>query len=250
VPFTLAAIVTPIQMALGDGLARSVFQKQPDKFAAIEIVWTTGPDKPEVILGRLNQDTGEISGGLPIPGLASLLSGFHVDTVINGLSTIPRDQQPPANIVHWAWDGMVFGGSALALLATWFALYWIVRRRLPGTAWFYRFAAVAGVLSIFCVECGWVVTEVGRQPWIVYNIMTTASAVTTAGIVRSFFAIILLLYAAIGVVTVLILRTMSHRWTTGEASGPAIPYGPVVESSRTEEAAPVAAPGGSRSSDE
>src|SRR5580765_5773507 len=117
IPFTLAVIVTPLQMMIGDTVARSVFQQMPTKFAAIEIVWTTGPDKPEIILGRLNQDTGVIEGGLPIPGMASWLSGFSTDTVITGLSSVPRSDQPPANIVHWAWDGMVFGGTALAILA-------------------------------------------------------------------------------------------------------------------------------------
>ena len=153
IAFTMAAIVTPLQMKIGDSVARSVFQQMPIKFAAIELVWTTGPDKPEIILGRLNQDTGVIEGGLAIPGLASWLSGFSTDTVLTGLDTVPRQDQPPANIVHWAWDVMVFGGTALALLSTWYLLYWIIRRRLPGTAWFYRFAAVAGVLSVLCVEC-------------------------------------------------------------------------------------------------
>jgi cytochrome d ubiquinol oxidase subunit I len=74
IPFTIAAIVTPLQLAIGDTVARAVFQQMPVKFAAVEIVWTTGLDKPEIILGRLNQDTGEISGGLDIPGLASYLS--------------------------------------------------------------------------------------------------------------------------------------------------------------------------------
>src|SRR5215471_10356570 len=158
IPFTLAAIVAPLQMMIGDTVARSVFQDMPIKFAALEIVWTTGPDQPEIILGRLNQDTGVVEGGFPIPGLASFLSGFSTSTVITGLSTVPRDDQPPANIVHWAWDGMIFGGTGLALLATWFILYWIFRRRLPGTAWFYRCAAIAGAVSVFCVECGWIVT--------------------------------------------------------------------------------------------
>jgi cytochrome bd ubiquinol oxidase subunit I len=185
IPFTLAALVAPLQMLIGDTVARAVYQQMPIKFAAIEMVWTTGPNKPEIIFGRLNQETGEVLGGFAIPGLASLLSGFSTDTVITGLSTVSRDQQPPATIVHWAWDGMVFGGSALALLATWFVLYWLIRRRLPGAPWFYRCAAVAGVVSVACVECGWIVTEVGRQPWIVYNIMPTASAVTNAGIART-----------------------------------------------------------------
>jgi cytochrome bd ubiquinol oxidase subunit I len=232
IPFTLAALVAPLQMLIGDTVARAVFQQMPIKFAAIELVWTTGPNKPEIILGHLDQQTGEVLGGFPIPNLASILSGFSPSTVITGLSTVPRDQQPPATIVHWAWDGMVFGGSALALLATWFVLYWLIRRRLPGTLWFYRCAAVAGVVAIACIECGWIVTEVGRQPWVVYNILTTANAVTHAGIARVLLALVLILYTAIGVVTVLTLRAMSRHWTIDEPIP--VPYGPTVEPSPAE----------------
>jgi cytochrome bd ubiquinol oxidase subunit I len=227
IPFTVAAIVAPAQMLIGDTVARSVFQEMPIKFAAIEIVWTTGADEPEIILGRLNQDTGVIEGGLPIPGMASWLSGFSTSTVITGLSSVPRQAQPPANIVHWAWDGMVFGGTGLALLATWFILYWIVRRRLPGTKWFYRCAAVAGLLSVFCVECGWVVTEVGRQPWIIYNIMLTADAVTRSGIVRPLSGAIVVIYVIIAVATILTLRVMSRRWAIGDTHVRSGPYAPV-----------------------
>jgi cytochrome d ubiquinol oxidase subunit I len=244
IPFTVAAIVAPLQMMIGDTVARTVFQEMPIKFAAIEIVWTTGGDEPEIILGRLNQDTGVVDGGLPIPGLASWLSGFSTSTVITGLSTVSRANQPPANIVHWAWDGMVFGGTGLALLATWFILYWIIRRRLPRTAWFYRCAAVAGLLSVFCVECGWVVTEVGRQPWIIYNIMLTADAVTRAGIVRPFFGAIAVVYVIIAAATIATLRVMSRRWASGDSrvrSGPYAPIDPVVNG-----AAHVAVPAGSR----
>jgi cytochrome d ubiquinol oxidase subunit I len=227
IPFTVAAVVAPLQIMIGDTVARTVYQEIPIKFAAIEIVWETGPDKPEIILGRLNQETGVVEGGFPIPGMASYLSGFSTSTVITGLSTVPRSDQPPANIVHWAWDGMVFGGTGLALLAAWYILYWLVRRRLPGTAWFYRLAVLAGLLSVFCIECGWVVTEVGRQPWIVYNFMRTADSVTNAGFIRTLFAVVVAVYVAVGVATVLVLRTMAQRWTTSDAQPPPVPYGPI-----------------------
>jgi cytochrome d ubiquinol oxidase subunit I len=248
IPFTVAAIVAPLQMMIGDTVARSVFNDMPIKFAAIEIVWTTGPDQPEIILGRLNQDTGVVEGGLPIPGLASWLSGFSTSTVITGLSSVPRENQPPANIVHWAWDGMIFGGTALALLAAWFLLYWIFRRRLPGTPWFYRCAAVAGVLSVFCIWCGWTVTEVGRQPWVVYNFLRTSDAVTNAAIVRPLFAVVVLVYLVIAVATVLVLRAMSRRWAAGEPLETAVPYGPLdVASSTAVSPPPVATSTSSRS---
>jgi cytochrome d ubiquinol oxidase subunit I len=246
IPFTVAAIVAPLQMMIGDTVARTVFQEMPTKFAAIEIVWTTGSDEPEIILGRLNQDTGVIEGGLPIPGMASWLSGFSTSTVITGLSSVPRQDQPPANIVHWAWDGMVFGGTGLALLATWFILYWIFRRRLPGTRWFYRCAAVAGLLSVFCVECGWVVTEVGRQPWIIYNIMLTSDAVTRAGIVRPLFGAIVVIYVIIAVATILTLRVMSRRWASGDSRVRSGPYAPIEVPLNGAGAPPVAVPAGMR----
>jgi cytochrome d ubiquinol oxidase subunit I len=233
IPFTVAAIVAPLQMMIGDTVARTVFQQMPVKFAAIEIVWTTGPDQPEILLGRLNQDTGVVEGGLAIPGMASWLSGFSTSTVITGLSSVPRENQPPANIVHWAWDGMIFGGTALALLAMWYLLYWLVKRRVPGTSWFYRCAAIAGVVSAFCIECGWIVTEVGRQPWVVYNILRTADAVTTAGIVRPLFAVVVVVYALIAFATVWTLRIMSRRWSADETLDAPVPYGPIGSSNPT-----------------
>jgi cytochrome d ubiquinol oxidase subunit I len=233
-------------MMIGDTVARTVFQEMPTKFAAIEIVWTTGSDEPEIILGRLNQDTGVIEGGLPIPGMASWLSGFSTSTVIAGLSSVPRQDQPPANIVHWAWDGMVFGGTGLALLSAWFILYWVFKRRLPGTKWFYRCAAVAGLLSVFCVECGWVVTEVGRQPWIIYNIMLTADAVTRAGIVRPFFGAIVVIYALIALATIVTLRVMSRRWAMGDTRVRSGPYAPIETAVDGVDAEPVAVAAGSR----
>jgi cytochrome d ubiquinol oxidase subunit I len=245
IPFTVAAIVTPLQLMIGDTVARDVFLEMPVKFAAIEIVWTTGPDKPEILFGRLNQDTGQISGGLAIPGLASLLSGYSTSTVITGLSGVPRDDQPPANIVHWAWDGMVLVGSFLLLPVAWYILYWLFKRKLPGTPWFYRLAAICGVLSVFCIECGWTVTEVGRQPWIVYNFLRTSDAVTDAGIVRVLFALVIIIYVAVAVATVLTLRAISQRWAaSGIAIEPSLPYSPLDGATAT--SPPLAAPSGSR----
>ena len=250
IPFTVAAVVAPLQMLIGDAVARAVYQQMPIKFAAIELAWTTGPNKPEIILGRLSQDSGEVLGGFAIPNLASVLSGFSPDTVITGLNTVPNNQQPPATVVHWAWDGMVSGGSALALLATWFVLYWLVRRRLPRTPWFYRCATVAGVLSVACVECGWIVTEVGRQPWIAYDILLTANAVTNSGIARTLLPIVVALYTAIGVVTILSLRAMARRWEAGELDQQSVPYGPVVAPDATAASSSPAQPVGVRSADE
>ena len=148
IPFTVAAIVAPLQMMIGDtvranGVPGDAGQVRRDR-DRVEHGSRPARDHPR------SSEPGHRRyrrRACRFPGLASCLSGFSTSTVVQGLSGVPLDNQPPANIVHWAWDGMVFGGTGLALLAAWYLLYWIFRRRLPGTKWFYRFAAVAGVLS-------------------------------------------------------------------------------------------------------
>ncbi len=176
IPFTVGAIAIPIQMGVGDSLARWVYNNQPVKFAAIELVPETSSDVPETLFGHLNDD-GTISGGIPIPGLASWLSdpSTGTGTVIQGLDSFPDDERPTTrqvNTVHLAWDVMVGLGTMLLLLSLWYAACWVFRRDMPRSSWFLRVASVAGVAAIIAMEAGWVVSEVGRQPWIVYNLMT------------------------------------------------------------------------------
>jgi cytochrome d ubiquinol oxidase subunit I len=221
VPFTIAAIVTPIQMGLGDGLARSVFKQQPEKFSAIEIVWTTGAKQPEYLYGRLQPD-GTVSGGIKIPGLDSFLAGFSRSTVVNGLSEVPADQRATtqqATIAHWAFDTMVGIGTVLLLLAAWYGLAWLRRRDLPRSRWFYRCAALAGIASVVAVESGWITAEVGRQPWIVWEQMKVAEAVTniSAGPIWTSFAILVIVYALIAWAFVGLLLRMRLRWRGQDA---------------------------------
>jgi cytochrome d ubiquinol oxidase subunit I len=221
VPFTVAAIVTPVQMALGDGLARSVFQQQPTKFAAIEIVWKTGSHQSEYLYGRLQPD-GTVSGGIRIPGLDSFLAGFSRDTVVSGLSEVPADQRATpqqATIAHWAFDTMVGIGTVLLLLCLWYGLAWLRRRDLPRSRWFYRCVAVSGIASVVAVESGWITAEVGRQPWIVYEHMKVAEAVTniSAGPIWVSFAILVLVYALIAWAFVGLLLRMRVRWRHQDA---------------------------------
>jgi cytochrome bd ubiquinol oxidase subunit I len=233
IAFTVASVATPIQIGIGDGLARWVYENQPVKFAAIELVPTTSSDVPETLLGHLNED-GQVTGGVPIPGLASWLSDPSTgkETVVTGLDSVPADQRPTirqTNIVHLCWDVMVGLGSLLFLLAIWYALSWAFRRHMPQSKWFLRAAAVAGVAAVITMEAGWIVTEVGRQPWIVYNHMKVEDAVTAnTGVWITFFAVVIL-YALVGTTTILVLRGMSRRFR--EAVGFTeldTPYGPTA----------------------
>jgi cytochrome d ubiquinol oxidase subunit I len=231
IPFTVAAIATPVQMLVGDTLARWVFSNEPTKFAAIELVPKTSSDVPETLLGHLTSK-GSVSGGIKIPGLASWLSDPTTgkNTVVKGLSAFSKSSEPTVsevNVVHLAWDVMVGLATALLLLSVWYALYWIVKRRPPQNRLFLSFAAVAGVASVAALEAGWVVTEVGRQPWIVVNYFKVADAATTNGGVWITFLVIAALYLAVATTLVLVLRRMSRRWhEQRELDGTDVPYGP------------------------
>jgi cytochrome bd ubiquinol oxidase subunit I len=236
IAFSVAAVMTPIQLGVGDLLARWVYDNQPAKFAAIELVPETASDVPETLLGRLNSD-GTVSGGIAIPGLASWLSDPSTgrDTVVQGLDAFPADERPTTrqvNIVHLAWDVMVGLGTLLFLLSAWYGLSWVFRRRMPRSRWFLRAAASAGVLSVVAMEAGWVVTEVGRQPWIVYGHMKVEDAATGNTGVWIMFVAVVVLYTALGITTVLVLRGMSRRWRRGDrlTDGDGVPYGPRSDS--------------------
>ena len=221
VPFTVAAIVTPVQFMVGDALARTVYQEQPVKFAAMEIVWETGPDQPEYLFGRLQPD-GTVDGGIRIPGLDSFLAGFSRDTVVQGLSETSANDRPSireANIAHFAFDAMVGVGTVLLGLASWFALAWVRRRDMPRSRWFYRGAALAGVTAVVGLEAGWVTAEVGRQPWIVYEQMRVSEAVTdiSAGPIWASFATVVVIYALVVWAFLGVLLRMKIRWRHEDA---------------------------------
>jgi len=129
--------------------------------------------------------------------------------VIQGLDSVPADERPTdseVNTVHLAWYVMVGLGTLLFLLSVWYGLCWLFRRDMPKSRWFLRVASCAGVAAIICMEAGWVVSEVGRQPWIVYNLMKVEDGATANTGVRITFVLVTLLYLALGVTTVLILR--------------------------------------------
>src|SRR4051794_1607922 len=231
--FTVAAVATPVQMGVGDGLARWVFQEQPEKFASIEMVPQTRSDAPEVLFGHLNASY-QVVGGVPIPGLASILSdpATGTSTVVSGLNTVPSDDEPTVtdvNITHLAWDIMVGIGTLLFLLTLWYWISLIFRRRVPQGRWFLRAAAVSGGLSVVALEAGWTVSEVGRQPWIVYEKMKVVDAATANTGVWVTFILVTVLYAALGVTAILVLRGMSRRFRASEGPDDAdaeVPYGP------------------------
>ena len=224
IPLTVASIVTPIQFAVGDTAARAIAKDQPVKFAAMECVQQTHSDVTEYIYGRCTADG--VKGGLGIPGFDSFLVGWSTSTEVTGLDSVAPDDRPPYNtMLHWAFDTMVGICTVLIALGAWFGFAWWRRRDIPKTKWFLRAVALSGVSAIVALECGWIITEVGRQPWIVYNVMRTSDAVTHADGIWVTFSLVLALYIALGATLIITLRAMSRRWRD-EDGDDEVPYGP------------------------
>ncbi len=222
--FVPAAALTPVQIFVGDTAARAIAHDQPVKFAAMEYVPRTSRHVPEWLAGVYVN--GHVYAGVKIPDLDSLLVGFGPGTRVTGWDSVPPAGRPPvAWLIHLCFDVMVALGFLLLLAGLWALYEWWRRRRLPPQRAFWWAAAASGVAAIVAMECGWVVTEVGRQPWVVYRLQTTAQAATTNGGVVTSLSLIIAVYAMLGAATVAILRLLARRWRRG-AGEEAVPYGP------------------------
>jgi cytochrome d ubiquinol oxidase subunit I len=208
VPFTLATVITPVQIGVGDWAARFLADYQPIKLAAIEGLEQTQAGAPLTIGGIPVE--GEIRYGLKIPYALSLLSDHDPNAVVIGLDAAPADQRPPVGIVHVAFQIMVAIGFGLLALGAWLGWAWWRRRALPRSRWFLRAAVAAGPAAVIALEAGWVTTEVGRQPWIVYQTMRVSEAVTLAPNIRYGYYALLVLYPVLTVATVYVLRRVGR----------------------------------------
>lgn len=207
IPLTIAALAAPVQILVGDWAARDVAKTQPVKLAALEGLGTTEKGAAIHILGWY--DGKEVKYGIKIPKLLSFLSFHDFNAEVKGLDTVPADDRPPVNVVRFAFQTMVGIGSALALLSVFYVGSWLRYRRLPRSTWFYRAVVVAGPLALVALICGWITTEVGRQPWVVYNVMRTSDAVTGASGIPVGYATLALVYLGLCVAVVWILRRLS-----------------------------------------
>ncbi len=178
IPLTVAALAAPVQILVGDWAARDVAKTQPTKLAALEGLYKTTRGAPEHLLGWYTDR--QVKYGIAIPHVLSLLAFHSWNAKVQGLEAVPPNQRPPVNVVRVAFQTMVGIGTLLGLLGVTYIITWLRRRRLPESVWFYRALLVAGPAAVVALISGWVVTEVGRQPWVVYRVMPTADAVTGA----------------------------------------------------------------------
>ena len=235
IPFTVAAALTPVQLVVGDLSARALVQDQPAKFAAMEITWTTRDHNPEVVGGLLDS-SGAIHLGVELPSIDSILVGYSPNAVIRGLTSFAPAERPnivESNIAHLAFDLMVGLGTVGAAVSAWYLWILARRRRPPDSVLFYRLAALAGIGSYLAVESGWVTTEVGRQPWIVYGVMRVSDAVTDApaAFVWTMLSVLVVVYALIAYFFITLLLKLAARWRREDATDTQeaeirVPYGP------------------------
>ena len=208
IPLTVAALAAPVQVLVGDWAARDVARTQPVKLAAIEGLAQTTRGAPEHLLGWY--ENGKIRFGIEIPHALSLLAFHSWDAKVQGLDAVPPADRPPVNVVRLSFQTMVGIGTLLALLGVVFVAVRIRRRRLPESRWFYRALVAAGPLSVVALIAGWVTTEVGRQPWVVYRVMPTADAVTGAGGIPVGYTVLALTYLLVAIGVVWTLRRLAR----------------------------------------
>jgi cytochrome d ubiquinol oxidase subunit I len=192
IPLAVAVLASVAQIFVGDWSGRTVAAGQPTKLAAFEGLAHTRRGAPVHILGWYRH--GEVDYGIPVPHFLSLLAFHDPNATVQGLDAVPADDRPPVNVVRLAFQGMVGIGTFLALLSVVYLAVVVRRKRLPESVWFYRAIVAAGPLALVALICGWVVTEVGRQPWVVYRVMRTEEAVTGAGGIPVGYATLVLVY--------------------------------------------------------
>jgi cytochrome bd ubiquinol oxidase subunit I len=208
IPLTIAALAAPVQILVGDWVARDVAQTQPVKLAAIDGLYKTTNGADEHLLGWYTGN--QLKGAIPIPHLLSILADHSWNGRVQGLDSVPAGQRPPVNVVHWAFQAMAGIGTLLATVGVIYLAVWVRRRRLPRSPWFYRALVVSGPLTIVALIAGWVVTEVGRQPWVVYRVMPTAAAVTGAHGIPVGYSLLAVTYVVVAGGLVWVLRRLAR----------------------------------------
>jgi cytochrome bd ubiquinol oxidase subunit I len=163
----LAALIQPFA---GDLCAQNALRTQPVKFAAMEGHFTTRARAPLVVGGLADPETGSVPGGFEIPMLLSIFAYRDPDAVVGGLDKFPREEWPPVGLCHLAFQIMILSGMLLIAVATWF---WIARYRHRVSTALMAVVVAVSPLGFVALEAGWIVTEVGRQPWLVYGLMRT-----------------------------------------------------------------------------
>ena len=216
----MAALVAPVQIFVGDLHGLNTLEHQPQKVMAMEGHYDPSPDGAPLILFGLPDDDAEATRWkVEIPKLGSLILKHDPDAPLPGLKDWPKEERPPAAIVFWSFRVMVGLGFLMFALGLW-SLVARLRKRLYDWPALHRFALLMGPAGFVTVIAGWVTTEVGRQPYVIYGLMRTADAVSpiaAPAVTGSLIAFVLVYFTVFSVGTIYILKLMAHAPHTGES---------------------------------
>ncbi len=200
----IAALLQPLS---GDHSAKHVAKYQPAKLAAMEAHFKTGKSVPLIIGGIPDVKNKKVDYAIELPGFLSFLAHGDFDAEVKGLDSIPPEHHPPVAITHYAFQVMVGLGTILAMISLIYLIALIKKKSWLEKRWLLKLFVISVPLGYIAIEAGWIVTEVGRQPWIIHGIMKTRDAVTPMpGIVYSFY-----LFTAVYVSLALIVIFLLHR---------------------------------------
>lgn len=206
IAIVFGAVAALLQPLSGDLSAKDIAERQPVKLAAMEAHYETKKGAPLYIGGLVDEENKEVNYKIEIPGALSFLAFGDFNAEVKGLNDFPEDELPPVAIVHYAFQIMVGIGTLLMIAAIIFFISLKKKSWLNNRKYWWLFA-ILSPLGFIAVEAGWVVTEVGRQPWIVYNIMRTSEAVTPMPGMKYSFFLYLTVYITLAItVTWLMMR--------------------------------------------
>jgi len=174
----VVVVAAPLQFLSGDFIARMVAKRQPAKFAAMEAHYRSEAGAALVLGGIPNDEQMAVPYAIRLPRLLSLMAHHDANAKVTGLEEIPRNEWPNTRLVHWAFDVMVVCGVVILFVAVWAGVSWLRRHSVPHSKWLLGALVATGPLGFIAIEAGWCVTELGRQPWIIYGVMRTEEAVT------------------------------------------------------------------------
>ena len=215
----MAALVAPVQIVLGDQHSLNTFEHQPAKILAIEGYFRPAPDgAPYHIFGLPDDEAETVRFAVSIPRMGSLLILHDMNAPMPGLDALPKADRPPSAILFWSFRVMVGLGFLMALLGLW-SLLARLRGRLHAWRLLHRFALVMGPSGFVAVIAGWITTEVGRQPWVIYGLLRTEDAVSpiaAPGVTGSLIAFVIVYFTVFAAGALYILRLMAQPPHPGE----------------------------------
>ncbi len=215
----MAAIVAPVQIVVGDFHGLNTLEHQPAKVMAMEGHFEDYPNgAPLILFGIPDSEAQTVRYAVSIPNLSSLILHHDWNAPVRGLSTVPRADRPPVEIVFWSFRIMVGLGMLMFALGLW-SLWARLRGRLYDWTSFHRFALVMAPSGFVAVIAGWVTTEVGRQPWVIYGLLRTADArapIDAPAVATSLLAFVIVYFIVFGIGTWYILKLMAKPPHAGE----------------------------------